>query len=202
VAAERRAPRCGVTFVEIIVAVTIVAVIGAVVAKNVMGHADRVRVTESIAILEQLRLAAYRFDSATDRFPRRVNHLHTPITGTETNLCGVTTYSTKGAGAEVTAWQSAARGGPFWEYPTTPTGFPIPIGTVSDTLARVPATAANEDRTFGTMQFVVRNVSDDDVTEINLLVDADNSSTGGAVRWTSVGGGLNTMTWNIPVGGC
>jgi hypothetical protein len=158
-------------------------------------------VNASIVVLKELGVAIYRFDSATNRFPRRVSHLHTPITSTETNICG-TVYDTKGKNDEVGAWQSHARGGPFYRYPTAQTGFPIPIGIVSDTFVRSPTTAANVDQSYGVIQIVVRSVSDDDVTETNLLIDRDGNSAGGAVRWTSTGGGLNTMTWNIPIGGC
>jgi len=205
VAAELRARfrRAGLTLIEIVVSLAIVAVLGAVVFQNLAAHADRQRVNESIIALNGLRLSVYRFDSAVGRFPRTIRNLHTKITDTEPTICTALNFSSKGKdGGEVGLWEVSARGGPFYHYDTPQSGFPIGIGVVSDTFTRDPATAANEDRSFGWLQIVVRGVTDDDVTEANLLTDRDGSATNGAVRWLADGSGTNTMTWNIPIGGC
>lgn len=188
---------------EVVVALAVIATLGAVVLTNLAGRADRERAVEAIAMLEELRLSIFRFDSAVGRFPGRIRHLHTPITGIEPTICSALLYTAGGGGGgQVGAWGSAARGGPFYQYSTAQSGFATPIGQVSDTLIRNPTAAANQDRSFGLLQIQVRNVTTDDVTEVNSIVDADNSSTNGAVRWTADGFGTNTMTWNIPIGGC
>jgi prepilin-type N-terminal cleavage/methylation domain-containing protein len=203
VAAERfiRTVRVGLTLFEVIVSLAIIAILAAVAFQNLAGHSDRMRVAQSVSALQAARLSIYRFDSAVGRFPLTIQQLHTKITGSDVNSCG-TTYSTKGAGAEVTAWENNARGGPFREYPSAVTGFPIGVGVVSDTFIREPATAANTDRSFGLLQVVVRRVTDEDAAELNLIVDGDGSATNGAVRWVADGSGTNTMTWNIPIAGC
>lgn len=195
--------RSGLTLLEVVVSLAIVAILGAVVFQNLSAHIDRQRVNESIVALNGLRLSVYRFDSAVGRFPRTVTNLHTPITNAEPTICTALNFSSKGkSGGEVGLWGLDARGGPFYHYNTPQSGFPIGIGMVSDTFTRDPATAANDDRSFGLLQIVVRGVTDDDVTEANLLVDRDGSSTNGAVRWIADGSGTNTMTWNIPIPGC
>jgi prepilin-type N-terminal cleavage/methylation domain-containing protein len=199
---KRRAPRPGITLVEVVVTLTILAMLAAVLFSNLAANADRQRALDAVAAMESLRLSIFRFDSAVGRYPSRVTHLHTPVTGTDNTICSALQYSTKGAGAETGLWVSATRGGPFYEYSTAPTGFAATIGQVSDTFSRSPVAASNEDRSFGLLQIVVRGVTDDDASEVNFIVDRDASSTGGTVRWTPDGSGTNTMTWNLPIGGC
>ena len=199
----RRLRRSGLSFVEVVVTLAVVATLGAVVFSNLSSQSDRQRAVQTIAMMEGLRLSIFRFDSAVGRFPGRIRHLHIPITGIDPTICSALVYTTGGkGGGETGAWASAARGGPFYEYSTGAMGFATPIGQVSDTLIRNPTAAANVDRSFGLLQIVTRKVSDEDVNEINLIVDADGSSTNGAVQWTADGSGTNTMTWNIPIGGC
>lgn len=199
----RRLRRSGLTLLEVVVSLAIVAILGAVVFQNLSAYADRQRVNKSIIALNGLRLSVYRFDSAVGRFPRTVRNLHVKITDTEPTICTALNFSSKGKDdGEVGLWEVHARGGPFYHYNAPQSGFPIGIGIVSDTFTRDPATAANDDRSFGLLQIVVRGVTDDDVAEANLLVDRDGSATNGAVRWLADGSGTNTMTWNIPIGGC
>lgn len=192
--------RLGFSLAEVVAAVAILAILGAVVVRNAAGASDRKRVQDSIVTLKHLTHSIARFDSVVSRYPRRITHLHTKITGSpETSICATVTYT----GRQQRAWETNWRGGPFFEYPTPASGFPIPIGMVSDTLVRNPLTASNTARSFGLLQIVVRQVTDGDAAEINLLVDMDNdNSTGGAIRWTADGSGTNTMTWNIPIAGC
>lgn len=200
-AADRTArfDRRGFSFAEVVVTIAILALLATIVVRSASGAADRERVRESIATLERLSYAIFRFDSVVAGFPGRITHLHTGITGwPETSICSAVTYTS----SQQSIWETDPLGGPFWEYPTAPSGFPIPIGMVSDTMVRSPLTASNTARSFGILQIVVRGVSDDDIAEVNLLVDRDGSSTQGAVRWTPDGVGANTMTWNIPIGGC
>jgi type II secretory pathway pseudopilin PulG len=200
VAADRLpgARKAGLTFVEVVVTLTVAGALAAVVFRSLAGHNDRQRAVETVAVMHQLRLSIWRFDSAVGRFPGRIRHLHTAIAGTDTTICNNVLFGGKTAGN----WTSNARGGPFYEYATAVTGFATPVGQVSDTLLRNPTTASNDDRSFGLLQIVVRNVTTDDVSEVNFIVDRDNSSTGGAVRWTADGSGTNTMTWNLPIPGC
>lgn len=200
-AADRtaRSGRPGFSLAEVIVTIAILALLATVVVRSTSGVADRERVKESIETLERLSFAIFRFDLVVARFPRRITHLHTRITGSpETSICSAVTYTS----SQQSTWETHPFGGPFWEYPTAASGFPIPIGMVSDTMVRSPLIAINTARSFGILQIVVREVSDDDVVEMNLLVDRDGSSTQGAIRWTPDGAGANTMTWNIPIAGC
>ena len=70
VAADRRR-RAGLSFVEVVVTLAVLATLGAVVFSNLAGHADRQRAVTSIARLEELRLSIFRFDSAVGLDLRR-----------------------------------------------------------------------------------------------------------------------------------
>jgi type II secretory pathway pseudopilin PulG len=199
----RRLRRSGLSFVEVVVTLAVVATLGAVVFSSLSSQSDRQRALQTVAMMDALRLSIFRFDSAVGRFPGRLRHLHTPITGIDPTICSALAYTTGGkGGGQVGAWASDPRGGPFYEYSTSAMGFATPIGQVSDTLVRNPTAAANVDRSFGVLQIVVRKVSTEDAEELNSIVDADGSAVNGAVQWTADGSGTNTMTWNIPIGGC
>lgn len=209
----RTGGRLAFTFVEIVVAVAITAIIGSTVYVSLAGARDRQRVSDSYAILQDLTRILDRFDTATGgstvlngRHPRSLFQLNNAITVTQTtgctscrNICDVAHSSNQTPG-----WTS---GGPFFQSRdiTVGTGFRIPIGLVRDSLIRVPAGApADPPRTYGLMQVRIDSVDYLDAVDLKLIVDNLTDSSKGVVRWTTnaVDGVLPSIFWTLPLGGC
>src|SRR5687768_494813 len=68
----RRLRRSGLSFVEVVVTLAVVATLGAVVFSNLSSHSDRQRALQTVAMMDALRLSIFRFDSAVGRFPGRI----------------------------------------------------------------------------------------------------------------------------------
>jgi prepilin-type N-terminal cleavage/methylation domain-containing protein len=220
--------RRGFTLTEVAVAAAIFAILAAVVFATVHGATGTTtkRIADSAAELREVTSAINKFDTATGdgspekgRLPLQISHLTDTIVDVASsnclrcrNSCGFgptpptqSLYSTENENG----WRN--RGGPFYSRDVIPgVGFALPIGFVRDTLIRNPVipspmNATTAIRAYGILQVRIDNVSFDDAQELNAMVDADNSSTTGTIRWTAspdAEGMLSSIFWTIPIGGC
>lgn len=209
-----RSNRLGFTFLEIVVAVAITAIIGGTVYTTLGGARDRQRVDESYTILRDITRAIDRFDSATasgtlvnGRHPRSIVQLNDSVIVTQTanctrcrNACDVAYVA-----ANSTGWNAT---GPYFQNRqiTPGTGFRLPIGLVRDSLIRVPAGApASQGLTYGLLQVRIDSVDYLDAVDLKKIVDAlPTDSSKGVVRWTTdaVDGVLLSIFWTLPLAGC
>lgn len=208
---------------EVAVAAAIFAILAAVVFATVHGATGTTtrRIGDAAAELRDLTSAINKFDTATGkgspekgRLPLQISHLTNPITNTNTANCPLCRNSCGFGPAPPSQSLYTSDNDLGWdEYPgpfyskdvAAGVGFRLAIGFVRDTLIRNPPTAANEIRSFATLQVRIDNVSFADAQELNALVDADNSATTGTIRWTATPdaeGMLSSIFWTIPIGGC
>ncbi|MBA2686563.1 MAG: prepilin-type N-terminal cleavage/methylation domain-containing protein [Gemmatimonadaceae bacterium] len=187
----------GFSIVEIVVAIAIMAVLGAIVVPSVGSYLDRKRVEDSAATLDSLRVAIGRFRTATADYPGRLSHLTKRITTSDRTACNTAanTIVNYVAGSQ-TGWDN---NGPFWDRSIPRTGIPLSIGTVLDSMHRTSTSVLP-----GAMVMTIPGVFIGEARELNLLEDgpldanqADGSNTTGTVQFTS--STSSTVTYFIPV---
>ena len=137
---EFDALRCGVTLIEVVVAVAILAVIAAIILSSdlLVSPNDRERYDAAADALAKLTQAIVGSDPTNpqtsfkwviNRYPRKLSQLTTPITTAGTTICG-NTYSA----GNVSKWLN-----PFWPQELRTTGTIIAPGfTVQDNLGAFP----------------------------------------------------------------
>lgn len=188
----------GFSILEIVVAVAIMAVLGAIVLPSMGSYLDSKRVSDSAATLDSLRLSIGRFRTATTDYPGRLSHLTRRITTSDRSDCNTTANTiVYYAAGSVTGWTNF---GPFWDRSIPTTGFVLPIGTVQDSMSRTSTSILP-----GTLVLTIPNVAIADARELNLLKDgpldadqANGSNTTGTVQFT-VPAATVTVTYLIPV---
>lgn len=186
----------GFSIAEIVVAIAIMAILGAIVVPSVGSYLDRKRVEDSAATLDSLRVAIGRFRTATTDYPGRLSHLTKRITTSDRTACN-TAANTIVNYASQTGWDN---NGPFWDRSIPRTGVPLQIGTVRDSMHRTSTSVLP-----GAMVMTIPNVSIEDARELNLLEDgpldadqANGSNTTGTVQFT-LPSTSSTVTYFIPV---
>lgn len=204
----------GFTLIEIAVAVAVLAILSAILLATVVVERGRSRVSESHEILAELVKTLHFYDTALafgdippteGRFPRQLSHLTIEITSSGgatcplcRNSCGVL-YT----GKNVDGWR---RSGPFYprDIPSS-VGLRIPIGLVRDSLIRIPASASDENRSYGRLQIRIDSVVLLDAQDLDERVDGVASPTAGLVTWTAApdpDGMLSSIFWSTPIAGC
>lgn len=219
----------GVTLLEIVISVAIVAAIAMYVTLAV-GASSRSggnveRVDKAAFVLSKLADATVKFANrdynASQRSftqqvggltpggvnPGRLSQLFIPISGTDLNSCGGAFAS-----GQVTLWADATNGGPFFPRPISTAGFNVSRGFFADdTLSRydsagvvtkVPAGGTGDLSTPGTLAIVMRNVDIDDAVALATTLEGDQTGTTGAVRFTRNGTAPVTVYYHMAIHGC
>lgn len=194
--------KSGFSLTEVIIAVAVMAVLGAVVVPAITGYLDRSRVQKSAVVLNDLANALVNFRTTVTDSPKRLSHLSTVIASADTTDCtgtSPTTFVAYGA-TNAPKWTTA---GPYYPKAISKTGFPLPIGIANDIVVR---TSANT--TAGFLKITIPNVGLSDANELNKLVDGPNDANAanqtnatGAVQWSTVPSSnlLVTVTYSVPV---
>jgi prepilin-type N-terminal cleavage/methylation domain-containing protein len=195
------------TLLEVIVALAVILILAAVSLPSLAGFLDQQRVEDAAAHLAKVRDALYNPATTTTAFSQalgganagRLSELDSVIisgnatyaTGTD-NSCGGTF-----SGGERNKWVS---NGPFMTYNSDrATGMMTAIGRAEDSLTRIPNSA-----TPGQLRLnFLNNVSLDDATRLDALVDGGDGYNGGTVQWTPQNGtnGIVTMYYFVPING-
>jgi prepilin-type N-terminal cleavage/methylation domain-containing protein len=202
-----RRRRAAFTLLEVIVALAVILILAAVSLPSLAGFLDQQRVEEAANQLAKVRDALYNPASPTTAFSQalggtnagRLSELDSVIikgnsnyaTGTD-NSCGGTFTN-----GERNKWIS---NGPFMTYNSDrATGMMTPIGRAEDSLTRIPNSA---NPALLRLNFL-NNVSLDDATGLDALVDGGNGYNAGTVQWTPQNGtnGIVTLYYLVTVNG-
>lgn len=176
--------RAALTLIELLLVLAIGVILAATVVPALIGGLDRTRVDESAASLAALGDAIGSMHLDTNRYPGRLSHLSDPVSAVDSDVCGIL------YGAAATAWA-----GPYVDRGIAATGVPLPIGVARNLLSYLAAPPR--------LRIHVDSVSHEDARALNLQLDADADSLGGAIRWGPVSGsGLVELFYVRPVRSC
>lgn len=201
--------RKGLTILEVLVSMAILAIIGTVVLSNTNPESDNdtVRIQAVAVKLADLREAiagfkptqtAASFRQTVGVLPSRLSHLTTPITVAQTNSCGVV-YTA----AQVTNWQNPAVVSPYFAFEMKAAGTPLGQGfTPQDLLIKTPVGVPPAGNQAGTLTIRFPSVEIDDANALELIVDGTVNTTAGHVQFTPAGTAPVQLDYVMSVYGC
>lgn len=175
----------------LLVIVAGLAVAAAVVGPSLVSAADSARLEQARSTLTDLTDSPdqlVQFEDDLNDFPATLSQLSTPITTSDTDLCG-DSYSTGAVGR----WA-----GPYVDRVMPETGTPIGIGIAGDSLDVIEI--SNRD---AFLVVPVRGVRVEDAEALSRAVDGTVSQTDGQVRWTDADTeGLVLLQWMLEIRSC
>ena len=198
--------RRGLTIIELVVVIAILAILGAVIVSTTGGssaalQSDQERIntvaneldilSRALAFFEPTR-APISFKQTVGVYPSRLSHLTDAITTGKQNSCGV----------NYTAAQAALWTGGYYtrEFPTTGL-FLAPGFTLQDLLVRTPANVNTQQH--GTIAIVIPAVELSDAMLLDQTVDGIASATGATVLFTPNNSSTPvTVSYLSAIGGC
>lgn len=198
--------RAGFTIMELVVAVSIMAILAALTIPSISRYVDDAGITSTASTLSDLAASITKFQSDISSSPFRLTQLARLVTANDTTSCsgvGSATPRTTFTAASAARW---TRNGPYYTKALNVNGFPLPIGTAKDTIYRTSISTAP-----GFLQIQIPGVTFDDAMQLNTLVDgpgdpnqADRSNNSGAIQWSApINNDVVVLTYNIGVGkGC
>lgn len=177
----------GFTILEAIVAITIMAIVAAIVVPVSISSVEKVQVASALAVMRAVARGDTVFKTNVTQSPGRISQLGTQILTTDTSSCSGIAPSASAVtfGGNNTKWANAP---PYFHRAVSKAGgLPIGIGVINDQMLR---TTANN--VAGTLDMVVPNVRLEDADAINDLADgtveannADLSNGLGIIRWAA-----------------
>ena len=176
----------GFTIVEILVAMAILVVLGALIVPAIITTVDRSRVEAAEDSLGAIGEAITLFADRVNEYPAALTQLVVPITGADTDICGAT-YN----GGEQNRWA-----GPYLDRALPAGGVPVGVGT-ADNAFGVLANPSGIDY----LQVVVREVLPEDAAALDQRIDGGDGLADGALRWTA-GADFVTAYYLIPFPDC
>ena len=176
----------GFTVVEILVAMAILVILGALLVPAIIGTVDRARVEGAEDSLDAIADGITLFADQVNEYPASLTQLVVPITGADTDICGAT-YT----GGEQNRWA-----GPYLDRALPATGVPVGVGT-ADNAFGVLADPSRIDY----LQVVIREVLPEDASALDQRIDGGDGASAGALRWTA-GADLVTAYYLIPFPDC
>jgi len=202
--------RMGLTILEVLVSLVILAVIGAAVLSttNPEAESDQARVQAVAEKLEDLRevIAGYEATGTATSFrqtvgvlPSSLSQLTTPITTAQTNSCGVA-YTA----ANVTNWENAGlANGSYYIFEMKAAGTPLGQGfTPQNLLIKTPVGLPPAGNQAGTLTIRFPSVAIDDANALELIVDGIVNTAAGHVRFTPAGTAPVQVDYLMSVYGC
>ena len=139
--------------------------------------------------LDNLRTAIANYQENVGAYPRRLMMLNTqPVFGDD-DSCGANLSA-----AERNRWR-----GPYFTAHLTG-DLPVGDAMAKDTLVRVPATNATTEP--GLLQIRLVAVDSTTAFEVEQQFDGPANYATGTILWSATGGGMGTLTFQIPIRGC
>lgn len=181
-----RATTHGFTLIEVLVALAILVVLGALIVPSIIATVDRSRIDGAEESLEAIADAIDLFADQVDEYPASLSQLVVPITGGDTDVCGAT-YNA----GEQNRWS-----GPYLDRALAGSGVPVGVGTAADAFS-VLTDASGIDY----LQVVVQDVLPEDAEALDRRIDDSDGQSVGAFRWAAAGDYV-TAYYLIPFPDC
>ena len=182
--------RAGSALLALVLVMIGIAFAGAVaLTPNVAQQKDRWRLDRTLDRLTWLTdstTALVRFQTDVGNYPGALSHLSTAITNQDRDLCGAT------YGGSAGSW-----GGRYAGRLYSPTGTPLPLGLMADTLVY--------DATPGDLALVITltGVREEQARQLDLHVDGAFGAAAGRVRYGAADAqGLVTLRWRKAIAQC
>lgn len=193
----------GFTLIEIVVALAVSVILSGVGIYVAVGYLDQQKIMTTADVLTDLNAAVLTYKTKVGAYPFRLSHLTRPIATTDTTSCsGISPSLARVLYTTLQANTNWATGAPYFYQTISVQGFPLPIGTATDTLRRTVGNAV-----AGRLELTVPNVQYEDAVALNTLMDGSsdvNTSTNlnltGAIRWSTSSTAGVRLTFGIPIG--
>ena len=177
----------GFTITEILVALAIMAVLGALIVPTIFSSVDRARADGAVESLEAIGDAVALFADRVNEYPATLTQLVEPITAGDTDICGAA-YT----GGEQNRWD-----GPYLDRAISATGVPLGVGTAANALGVVSHPSG-----IDYLAVQVDPVLEEDAEALDHRIDDGDGATAGALRWTAPASGFVTASYLIPFPDC
>ncbi len=182
---QRCPARRGFTVAEILTALAIAAVLGALILPTVWSSIRESKKTRMAEDLTSIAQGVREFEKHVGVFPIDLDELSTkPVLNTDKNSCGVLLTQ-----AQINAWR-----GPY--LPKAPP-FVQEEDTIFDYLTRKAGSLKNPDE----LQIAVQQPPMSTALALDSLFDGDANLTIGTITWNT-NKGYPRMFYNMPVQGC
>lgn len=161
--------RSAFTLLEVIIAIAIIAILGAVVVPSIVGNTDSGRITQTATDLRAIRVAnGLLLASTADRNLGRVSFASINPTSTDSTSCN---GNEPGGGVTLYGGNAANWTGPYMSRANSRQGGLVTgIGVIRDIVRRT-----TQSGTQGDIVLMIPNVRLEDAMALNDLMDADGS---------------------------
>ena len=184
-------PSRGFTLLEVVVALAILALLGAVILSAAGGRIREGRAASTAQTLSTLRDGILQYRTDVRRYPRNLRYLSTsPIVGV-TDLCNQTVPSSLRS-----LWR-----GPYTNISILASGLAVQEMVVSDTVELDPVGPYTVS-TSGAIVIVTRDVDSTIARELETQYDGNSDWSGGTIRFSHLAAGKGTLRFAVPVKGC
>ena len=174
----------GMTIVEVLMALAILAIIAAVVLPTTAGQLRQGHATALANQLANLRDAIGNYRENVGAYPISLTQLTTPPVAGDDDSCGADLST-----AEMNAWR-----GPYINQNIVG-DMPVGNAVVMPALSRVTVSG-----TTGLLRIRAARVDSDIATDLEGRFDGNGNFATGTVLWTAAGD--DTLTFQIPIRGC
>jgi prepilin-type N-terminal cleavage/methylation domain-containing protein len=181
--------RHGLSLVEVLVALAIIALIVAALFPTLMPRLRGGQVSAVASQLDYLRIAISNYRQDVRRYPRRLRELTYQLAAGDLDACG----------APVSAANRARWNGPYVSR-VIDGDFPAGDATIRDTLTRDPPTTSSGP--LANLQVVVTNVDSAVARELERQFDGNDDFAAGSILWTPAGGAHGVLRLQTPITGC
>jgi prepilin-type N-terminal cleavage/methylation domain-containing protein len=177
------ARRMGMTIVEVLIALAILAILAAVVLPTTAGQLRDGHATALANQLANLREAIGNYRQNVGAYPRFLTQLTTQPVAGDDDACAANLSN-----GELNAWR-----GPYLNQNVVG-DLPVGNAIIVSLLTRVPAGTA------ALLQIRAARVESDIASQLELQFDGNANFATGSVLWTAAGD--DTLTFQIPIRGC